>query len=856
MPVLPIADSLTECLSYSATMDLQKPLKYFDLYTQDPNEDARAGISSLSSKLQLVPKSTKHSSRERRRNRSIQNKPSVEGKSPKNAQTSIAIFDTRSEVVPLTVEALVRHTTSLPAQDSPPHWKTQEPVHSLHVSTSNAVLAALPSKQLTPDTNVPNKPRGTLPAKLAVPAPFDLFAGPASPAPAEAVAGLAVSGTRESLQVDTSTKSETSIALTQIGSPKQQLVRPRDVCDSIHIGGNIASSNQKKVIVASDTAASIDSEVIPTIDDIIRQHDRSRPRIGASISASSPPVPSIPAKFRCGSHKILSIDDIVSKHQPTQLHPRKVGHSAGPTLPSTSRPRSRTTTEDSAISQSRSSIDSITGEILQSIQQQSCDRSPQTLYHARSQPSFSTPVTGQNRHRLPGSCSDSPSDCLSNASLMPSDDSRSPSSTPTTNEEITRYLRSARLTRLLTLRRPPNHHLVVSLADVGSEDGHPVVIYLGLGSVRYLVALYDDLAASLGLRLICIDRWGLGKTGEVSDSRRGFREWSYVVEEVLDQLGIGKFSMIAHSAGTPYALASSIRLDSRLHGTIQLLAPWVGSAAESPANAYKWLKFVPSSLIKTAQAAEWKMQGWRLGKNPKVQAKGVGFDPRAPLSSESAATSPIFSTFHADITQQEDEEACRHPTYRTSPSVISSERDISFEDAADTTFLSTPTQSRSRKTSADTPAGHCFEPRADSVPTRLVRKTSTTLKATPIRGASIRSQTNIPKNTVKLDLGTALMRASHAESLKGGTSDLLAILQKTGKVLELSYSDISHPVRVWHGLKDDKISLQSVLSLETLIPHCKVNVIPGADHSLMTNVVVFVQVLQAIAGEWEISSRL
>ena len=41
---------------------------------------------------------------------------------------------------------------------------------------------------------------------------------------------------------------------------------------------------------------------------------------------------------------------------------------------------------------------------------------------------------------------------------------------------------------------------------------------------------------------------------------------------------------------------------------------------------YKWLKYVPNGILKTAQAAEWKVQAWMLGKPPTLAYEGIGFD--------------------------------------------------------------------------------------------------------------------------------------------------------------------------------------------------------------------------------------
>lgn len=72
-------------------------------------------------------------------------------------------------------------------------------------------------------------------------------------------------------------------------------------------------------------------------------------------------------------------------------------------------------------------------------------------------------------------------------------------------------------------------------------------------------------------------RWGLGRT-EVpqSKSARGIIEWASVVEEVLDQLQIYECSVMAHSAGAPYALSFANRVPERIRGDLCLLAPWIG----------------------------------------------------------------------------------------------------------------------------------------------------------------------------------------------------------------------------------------------------------------------------------------
>ncbi|TFK40965.1 hypothetical protein BDQ12DRAFT_626059 [Crucibulum laeve] len=212
------------------------------------------------------------------------------------------------------------------------------------------------------------------------------------------------------------------------------------------------------------------------------------------------------------------------------------------------------------------------------------------------------------------------------------------------SQSVAQYLRSSRLTTLLKLHRSPHasqdNPLTVSLSDLGSPTGFPVVVFLGLGCVRHIMGLYDEMADCMGLRLITIDRWGLGRTEPRSKSAKGIVQWASVVEEVLDLLQIEQCSVMAHSAGAPYALSFANKVPSRIRGDICLLAPWVGG---SESNGYKWLKYIPNGLLKTAQAAEWKLQAWMIGKPPTITYEGIGYTApihaKRPSSRESSLPS-------------------------------------------------------------------------------------------------------------------------------------------------------------------------------------------------------------------------
>ncbi|KAG9102725.1 hypothetical protein FRC06_001298 [Ceratobasidium sp. 370] len=750
--------------------------------------------------------------------------------------------------------------------------------------------------------------------------------------------------------------------------------------------------------------------VVPSIDEIIRMHapavvaaNQAVTKRGASRNGS-PSVPSTP----------------ITTTAPSLPGSSFLGTGTGTNTPRTSTPgHSRSTSRDETEAEAemqRSSIDSIADEAqraLQALQDQEAAAlprrrasmgkassvgagAPSRLQHARSFPKArASSVQGESSSLSPyfrSPLSDGASICSGNSGntvVLPSSLGRA-ATTPVSAAagdntlEMAQYLRSPRLTRLLTLRRPANAGLTVSLADVGSLTGRPVIVYLGLGCVRYLVALYDEMAEALNLRLICVDRWGLGRTTDVPTERRGLLEWAGVVEEVADTLGLGRYSVLAHSAGAPYALASSLKAGERLFGSVHLLAPWVSMAVD---GGYKWLKYVPNGLIRTAQAAEWKLQGWMIGKPPTIQYEGIGFDATAPLSGTPETGRPSFSSFseYDELDDFDGRFASRSTlAYGGGTGALNSEegekekkgakpRQVSSKSASadsvgDTEVgdgsgsrprkgsklifgglfpkggqkrgMSTPpnafstpqsstppppvppvppvpsspptptpgTTARPQKLKALRSMSSLKAPSTKSEPAKskdrnvsvvglglgmdaeadadvdvdgeettartqawasefvdadaggrarqrrslsLTARPSTAAAKFPNQPAPPSSPRSPNTNTKTVTLASALLQASHAESLKGGTADLLSILERDSKPWGFSYADVRQPVRVWYGDRDDKIGVGSVRWMERVMRACEVKIVKGAGHSLMTNAEVVVEVLESIAREWD-----
>ena len=101
--------------------------------------------------------------------------------------------------------------------------------------------------------------------------------------------------------------------------------------------------------------------------------------------------------------------------------------------------------------------------------------------------------------------------------------------------------------------------------EYGAPDGAPIFYLHGSPSSRLEVKLYvsEDLLQSLNVRLIAVDRPGMG----LSDfqQNRQLLDFPRDVLALADHLGIERFSVLAYSLGGPYGLACAFAISERLH---------------------------------------------------------------------------------------------------------------------------------------------------------------------------------------------------------------------------------------------------------------------------------------------------
>ncbi len=143
---------------------------------------------------------------------------------------------------------------------------------------------------------------------------------------------------------------------------------------------------------------------------------------------------------------------------------------------------------------------------------------------------------------------------------------------------------------------PDDPHSIIELRDgrrlgyveLGARRG-PVVIHChGGGSSRLEALFLADAATELGVRLIGIDRPGIGRSDP--HAYRSLTGWATDVAELADRLAIDRFAIQGMSKGGPYALACAYALPERVTacGLISTVPPTETMRLKGP----KWLRLL------------------------------------------------------------------------------------------------------------------------------------------------------------------------------------------------------------------------------------------------------------------------
>ncbi|KAK0871693.1 hypothetical protein LTS02_001757 [Friedmanniomyces endolithicus] len=436
-------------------------------------------------------------------------------------------------------------------------------------------------------------------------------------------------------------------------------------------------------------------------------------------------------------------------------------------------------------------------------------------------------------------------------------------------DAVTDFLQAPRLSRRI---RHPRSGRVISFSEVGDPEGAAVFICVGMGLTRFVTAFYDDLATTLRLRLITVDRPGVGGSEPYPvNDRSGPLSWPDDVLAICQHLGISNFSLLAHSAGAIYALATALILPHLIKGRVHLLAPWI-----------------PPSQLEAIS-------------HPTASAPPAGALPRGqrilrvlPTSFFKAANSSFMTATSASL----------KPASKTQ---LQAARDRAREQSM------SPTRAPDRPSTSHRPEHHRRESMMlmdqcmptthlmDNFPLPLKDEDPTASPTTDRRGSLFLAATATPTDPTFSFAQTALSAAEHADRERkleytsrltqrtwelatrdsNPATDLLVCLERNREI-GFRYTDVTRRVVVTHGSEDRRVPVGNVRWLAGQMnaraavagwvvegeeraqyresregwadqgrgAFCEVRVLEGEGHGLMASAPIMSDVLTEIAGYW------
>ncbi|KAH8808210.1 hypothetical protein F5884DRAFT_821614 [Xylogone sp. PMI_703] len=381
-----------------------------------------------------------------------------------------------------------------------------------------------------------------------------------------------------------------------------------------------------------------------------------------------------------------------------------------------------------------------------------------------------------------------------------------PNSGDSIDDAVEAYLCSPRLSQKI---KHPQTGRVISFSEVGDSEGFAVFCCVGMGLTRYITAFYDELALTLKLRLITPDRPGVGESEPYADGNTTPLSWPDDVYAICQALKITKFSILAHSAGAIYALATALRMPQHIRGRIHLLAPWIppsqmnafgAQAISPPANnipmPQRILRALPTPMLKVANSSFMSATSSSITSSlPKTQGK------RGKRKSAASRDTP---TLAGKATSGVDKE----------------NRLIDYPGSGDQGPLE-----RALK-----------DPNDPNSEAAILAAAASSL-------AEKERQVTYDSRLTHAIWDLATTNANPAV-------DLLVCLERR-HTIGFRYVDINRAVVIHHGTRDSRVPVENVKWLGKTMRRCEVRILEGEGHGLMASAVVMGGILMEIAREWE-----
>ena len=125
----------------------------------------------------------------------------------------------------------------------------------------------------------------------------------------------------------------------------------------------------------------------------------------------------------------------------------------------------------------------------------------------------------------------------------------------------------------------------LSYLEVGDPDGPLVIHNHGGPSSRLEAHFFADAASKHGLRLVCVDRPGIGQSSP--QEARKYSGWADDMTAIADSLGYREFGVTGWSEGGPWALAAAAYIDpARLRHVTSISGGSYGAFGDNSARKH------------------------------------------------------------------------------------------------------------------------------------------------------------------------------------------------------------------------------------------------------------------------------
>ncbi|KAH0544982.1 hypothetical protein FGG08_000908 [Glutinoglossum americanum] len=385
-----------------------------------------------------------------------------------------------------------------------------------------------------------------------------------------------------------------------------------------------------------------------------------------------------------------------------------------------------------------------------------------------------------------------------------------PSSADSVDDAVDAYLCSPRLSQKI---RHPQTGRVISFSEVGDSEGFAVFCCVGMGLTRYITAFYDELALTLKLRLITPDRPGVGESEPYADGTGTPLSWPDDVYAICQTLKITKFSILAHSAGAIYALATALRMPQHIRGRIHLLAPWIPPSQMAAIGSQQELP--PAGAVPTSQRI------LRALPTPILKAANSSF--------MSATSSSITSSL---------------------PKTTRRKRPSGGRDTPAPTGRDTPALTGKRDSLLYPNSNSSVSPDLD-----MGQMTKATINPDDANSEAVilaAAASTLAEKERQTTYDTRLTHAIWSLATRGANPavDLLVCLERR-QTIGFRYVDITRSVVIHHGSRDTRVPVENVKWLGKTMRRCEVRILPGEGHGLMASASVMSGILMEVAKEWE-----